>query len=465
MAGSFTSGNASFGDQNYSGRESSAYGGDPSYSGGNDPALIEALIRQNEAQAQRTTQQQTLASARGNPIQSVAPAPGMLDQLMNWLGEKDDKGIPTGANLAMPTPLSAIIHGAPVVGDALTKGYTALNDGMKPTPSGINTNLPTDEIDTQQYHANSQYGTAIPTRASLFGDQEYLNRGEDYVRPQYGVANNQYYNTAGASPAAVPFNEVLGGQQDDAMARILQHLMQQGLGADQYGGQFRTELEGINVPEGTTDFSQYFPSNVGQQLEDSITERTRNEFGQQFEEFAPTGFEFDKFGSTSDDAIIDDILNKRFGEALSPLKNAQARGNLGDQGYNFGVSQLNDQRAGATTTLGETGTSVLDRYRGNLTDIATEGRQAAGNFTLGQDFNPQTYSDRIDTTVGELGGNLRGDITNAIGPNPLFDISGALQKAGTNQGAVNETRPLYDVLARKSEARQGSRGLGTQGVF
>jgi hypothetical protein len=117
------------------------------------------------------------------------------------------------------------------------------------------------------------------------------------------------------------------------------------------------------------------------------------------------------------------------------LNNAQARGNLSDQGYNFGVGQLNDQRAGATTTLGETGTSVLDRYRGNLTDIATEGRQAAGNYTLVKTSIRKHTVIGLIRTVGELGGNLRGDITNAIGPNPLFDTSTALQKAGVAQGA------------------------------
>jgi hypothetical protein len=496
--------------------------------GENSSAILDALNRQIEEQAQQQTRQQALAGARSNPLVSASrtinardlynrlaaanPAPtigdkigGGINALGEWLAGPSHISVPTkfaaGSNpytkadfdpqgnmrqnsvpnaIVQAVPFGPMVNAAigaygayknpqPNLGDinstATVPGGVGSPNGTF-TPDGTNPTAAADIAGAYQHNTfpGQERAANTPSYTDDFLSR-YDDRGENYVAPQYGQYQGQYYNTAGGGADAVPFADVLAGEQESALLNVMQHILQQGLDPNQYGSQFETELQGINVPEGTTDFSQYFPQNIGQQLENTITERTRNEFGQQFENFAPTGFEFDKFSSTSDDAIIDDILSKRYGEALSPLNNAQARGNLSDQGYNFGVGQLNDQRAGATTTLGETGTSVLDRYRGNLTDIATEGRQAAGNYTLGQDFNPQTYSDRIDTTVGELGGNLRGDITNAIGPNPLFDTSTALQKAGVAQGAVNETRPLYDVLARRSEARSGSRGLGTQGVF
>lgn len=417
----------------------------------------DVVARQREQQAQAATRNALVQQLAANPVTAIESNPSAWQQVVDFLTKKNEAGIPNITSV-MPAAgtVNAIVSGAPVVAERLNKLYDAL-PGERINPNDV------------YYNEESTAGIGAPAinrYDDLFSRPGYItDRGEDYVPPSYGAANGQYYDTASGTPVAVPFEDVLTGQQDEAMLRVLQHIAQQGLDADTYGGQFRTELEGVNVPEGTTDFTEFFPQNIGQLLENTITERTRNEFGQRFEEFAPTGFEFDKFASTADDAIIDDILSKRYGEALSPLNNAQARGNLSDQGYNFGVGQLNDQRAGATTTLGETGTSILDRYRGNLTDIATEGRLATGNYTLGQDFDPNTYRDRIDTTAGELSGNLRGDITNAIGPNPLFDTSTALQKAGVAQGAVNETRPLYDVLARRSEARSGQRGLGTQGVF
>jgi hypothetical protein len=151
--------------------------------------------------------------------------------------------------------------------------------------------------------------------------------------------------------------------------------------------------------------------------------------------FAPE-FERSLIPSTYDDPFIASAYASERGKADEYLNNLLKRGVITQAGYTGGQQAVGEQEAGVRSQLQTLGDQLLEAQRGKLTDVANRARGTASTLELGQTFDPNIYSNELNTTVGDIGSQF-GDLYSASAPKGLFDLSGLASKAGAAQGAQN----------------------------
>lgn len=266
------------------------------------------------------------------------------------------------------------------------------------------------------------------------------------------------------------FGETLLGNRANAYGNIGREFEQRGLEPGGYDDRINAALDlaqqGMTFDTGRNTFD----STIGSSLVDDLRNETIRGFQGDINEFAPEGFARDAFGTTSDDAIIDSILAEQFGEASDTILRARDRGTLNDQGFRYAMDNLGTQNIAANSRLQDTGGGILSSYQDQLRDIAGNARTGAGGYDFGDTFSPDTYREQLDTTRGELGGRLEGDIRNAIGGEQFFNTADLIQKGGVGQGAQNtglgaQSGSLLAAFGDRKNREEQQRGLGTQGSF
>lgn len=245
--------------------------------------------------------------------------------------------------------------------------------------------------------------------------------------------------------------------------------MQRGLDPTEYAPRIGSALD--RAQAGIAFGAQpVFSGDIG----DTLLEQLRNEqirgFQRSVNEFAPEGFATNAFGSTSDDAIIEAILGEQFGEASDSVLRARDRGTLNDQGFQYAMTNLEQQRRAAAARLQNLGGGVLEGYRGQLQDLADTARQGAGSWDFGDTFDPTIYRTQLEQRQGELSDLLEGDLRNAVGGEQFFNVADLLQKGGVSQGATNtglgaQSGGLLTAIADRKKQEEQQRGLGTTGSF
>lgn len=273
----------------------------------------------------------------------------------------------------------------------------------------------------------------------------------------------EYDNVA---PTSVPAKEALARAQQAAQG----YVSGRGLDYGEFAGDINSELDRIykSIPYGpSVNADAYFDA---EGLTGNVLSRTeanrRSQYTNQFDNmFGPT-YADTAFADTFDDDILNSILEEQYGVARDRIDNQKKRGALIDTGYNAAIGDLDRQRTEASSRLQSTGGDVLAGYRGQLTDLISQGRKAASGYTLGQTFDPNTYKTQIESKKADLSGRLEGDVRSAVGPDSLFDPQRALGSGYTGQGAQNTDRQgILDVLSQRETQRRQKRGVGSQGVF
>jgi hypothetical protein len=227
-----------------------------------------------------------------------------------------------------------------------------------------------------------------------------------------------------------------------------------------------SQFTGGQVPEGSTDFGQYFTPDVVDSILGTAKERDIRGYTNQFNQLFPTGFAANWAPQTADDTIINDILQQRIEPYSQQLETAKARGTLTDAGYNKAVSGLDEQRAQAASKLQGIGGGLISALRDRLSGIQQEGQTALGAYNLGQTFDPNAYYQQAqearDTGLRDLSGN----ISAAAPAGSLFDIDSLLANAGRVQGQINPgSESLAAALAAREKERKRQRGLGSTGAL
>lgn len=172
------------------------------------------------------------------------------------------------------------------------------------------------------------------------------------------------------------------------------------------------------------------------------------------------------FGTSLLDQSIQDILNDRSTKAMEQLDRSKARGQLNDVGYNAGLSTLNREKTGAQAKLMQTADDILNGYRTQYDSLRMSALDAANSFSGTGGFDLSPYSSQIQGLIDRAKTSAPGAFLNALGNDPLFDLSTIRGDAGTAQGALNlKDVTLAEALAKRKKVDSLGRGLGSQGGF
>lgn len=260
------------------------------------------------------------------------------------------------------------------------------------------------------------------------------------------------------------FQERLGGAVEGARANAFNQAEMQGFDIGELTPYIDNTIRSIQstIPTGSENPNSFFNGTLESALA-AATGAKRGEFNRQISSFAPTGFEDNLIVNTMDDNIINSILDTEFGKAKTFVDNAAARGVLGDQGITAALRNLGEQRSGINFNLQDLGGGILEEGRSSIANIANKARSGASAYNFGEQFDPFSFSTRINDRVADFTGSL-GDALRARAGSDLFDTSNLLNIGGAAQGAQNFKLPTTNVQSSTNPTDK-DRGLGTTGVF
>lgn len=218
------------------------------------------------------------------------------------------------------------------------------------------------------------------------------------------------------------------------------------------------------TPDLDTNPAQYFTDSL---LDSAIgraeSDKRANYTGQANRAFTDN-FERGLFQDTADDPIINAILGNQRGEAVRSLDLARNRGNLDQTGYDAALARLGEMEQAGRSTANNLGGAVIQGYRNRTRDIGNRAKEAAGNYSLGGDFNLGGYTSELNDLTGTLNNSLQGDITGALAGQQFFDLGDILTRGGNAQGPTNPTS-LPGLMAERERVRNAERGVGGGGAF
>lgn len=240
-----------------------------------------------------------------------------------------------------------------------------------------------------------------------------------------------------AAEARARFEGQLGSAYTGAIDDARNYFVSRGLNPDDYVGAIQRGASSARgrVPDMAAAPQTYF-DNLGASVYESERGGKRAELQRAINSFAPEGFSTRRIANDSDDATLEAILQEQRGTADSYLRNLLDRGVITASGYGAGTKDLDTQSYGARARLQELGNQQLEKGRGAANTIASEARQRAANYELGDTFNPFEYSGQLDQSFADFFGNLGSNLRAAV-PSGLFSTSGLANIAGAAQGAQN----------------------------
>lgn len=174
------------------------------------------------------------------------------------------------------------------------------------------------------------------------------------------------------------------------------------------------------------------------------------------------------WGSTADDAMINNFVNSKYDAALEQLDRALKRGTLSQEGYNSALENLNTQKSGAFSSVGAIGQGLMDDYRNDLSEKATGFNSDIDNFTLNMydSLNPDAFQQNFDNLYNQQKLNFENDfnlMTQDLNP---FDVTQLIGDARVGQG-VNNTQndELLGAIEDTEKKKNDKVGLGNKGLF
>ena len=255
-----------------------------------------------------------------------------------------------------------------------------------------------------------------------------------------------------------------------AFDRLIADVQNPGLSQEEFNKILASGIERENLALGPEVTQQQFDTvfdnpNLGQNILGEEEGLRRQSFGQDIS----TAFPGDAFQSL-DDNIIDSIVQERQAPAQQQISRFGARGNLNPTGGRTANQFIQSQVPQAQERVREIGQGVLGGYQSNIQDVRDRAEQQAGGYKLGDElFDVSPFSAERSGLVEQQQRQLEPDIRGALGSEPLFDVSGALQSAGRAQGVVSgqgQNQSFLDSIAARelgSTAARNRRGLRSRG--
>jgi hypothetical protein len=241
-------------------------------------------------------------------------------------------------------------------------------------------------------------------------------------------------------------------------------------GLEEFESVIARGIENRNIalgPATATDITASFENpNFGPSILNQERLARINSFGQDI----GGAFPGDAFGGTLNDRIVDEIIKERQGPAEKRISAYGARGNLNPTGGQTANLFIQGQVPEARKRVEEVGTTVLGGGQRDVDVIRGRAEEQAGGYKLGEGlFDVAPFSEERTGLIEERKGTFGTDIREAIGPEPLFDVTGALQAGGRAQGVVSgrgQNPALLDQIAARelgSLSARNRRSLGSRG--
>jgi len=264
------------------------------------------------------------------------------------------------------------------------------------------------------------------------------------------------------------FEQRLSNAFTGARGNVESFFEERGLDPSQYESQISRGLNSAkaNVPYLDTSPGTFFDG-LGQSIFDSGSTALQSSSDRALDEFAYDGFARNLIGDDLDDSSIAAILDEQFANASEYGDGLLKRGVITNSGYAGALEQLEQQRGAAQRRMTELGDAYLESGRGDLRDIATDGRSNASRLELGDTFDPFQYqtqiNDSFDSFVSGLGDNLRTFV-----PDDLFDISDFAVNAGSASGAQNtafDPAALNGIFETEEEGDEEDEAFNLSSIF
>ncbi len=264
------------------------------------------------------------------------------------------------------------------------------------------------------------------------------------------------------------FNSTLDAVYNDAIGSARSFFQDQGLDPEQYVPSIQQEANSrrLSVPQLSQNPSTFFDG-LGQDVFDNLQTGQRNSFLRDIDTFAGAGFARDRISDTVDDPIIAQVLENSFNDSKAYYDNLLERGVINPTAYDKALRDLGDQRGGASLKLEDIGAATLESGRGGLRDIASEARQGASAFSLGGQFDPFGFQQRIDTSAEDFLGSLSDRISGSA-PSDLFDTSSLASLVGRSSGAQNtnfDLRALAGLDPEEAEQEDDEENIFASSAF
>lgn len=208
----------------------------------------------------------------------------------------------------------------------------------------------------------------------------------------------------------------------------------------------------------------------------NLTAQKQAGFNKTYNSLFPTGFDTTKIADTTDDDILNSIMQSQYDDAASQAQRLLQRGTITQEGYDANIKALGNQKAGANSKLTTLGNNELSSERSNINNLINQGRSDISNYQLGQSFDPNSYVSKVNSAYDSWFSGL-GDKLKGLAPTDLFDTSNFLNTAGsvagpTNSPFVGSTNALTGANALSTTdddptKKKSSNALGSpvQGVF
>ena len=204
----------------------------------------------------------------------------------------------------------------------------------------------------------------------------------------------------------------------------------------------------------------------------------RGDLNRQLNTLAPEDFAYNIFSDSSDDSILQAILDSGKTDAQAQIDAARARGQLNDVGYGRAIKQLGQQGEAAWADLQDLGGGVLSGYRDQLDALRSGMADKIGSADFSNPLSFDNWMNRLEQTKSDLTGRMSGDIYRATQGQSFFDPSTIISSSGALQGYYNPTtnttkqspglaNPLLSAFTDEEQKKQqqGTSGGINNGVF
>lgn len=174
------------------------------------------------------------------------------------------------------------------------------------------------------------------------------------------------------------------------------------------------------------------------------------------------------WNNASDDAMVDNFINNNYNVALEQLDRALQRGTLSQSGYNNALENLNTQKSGAYSTIGDISQGILDKYKTALTEKAQSFGQDVDSYNFDQrnSVNAGKFKESFDNLYNTQKQGFENEFNLMTQDLQPFDVSGIIGNARVAQGVNNtQTDDLLNAIEDNEAKKDKKVGLGNKGLF